>query len=93
MSYASTDYNIGINMSCKKDLDIEKLSKLLSGIEGAEDYLVGAGYYFDVDKPEYTKEYGEYCGQLLHKYFRIPIITTFGPAPCSFMQTSPGHSG
>lgn len=64
MSYASVDYNIGINMSCKKDLDIEKLSKLLSGIEGAEDYLVGAGYYFDVDKPEYTKEYGEYCGQL-----------------------------
>lgn len=64
MSYASTDYNIGINMSCKKDLDIEKLSELLSGIEGAEDYLVGAGYYFDVDKPEYTKKYGEYCGQL-----------------------------
>ena len=63
-SYASVDYNIGINMSCKKDLDIEKLSELLSGIEGAEDYLVGAGYYFDVDKPEYTKEYGEYCGQL-----------------------------
>ncbi len=65
MSYASADYNIGINMSYKKDiLDIEKLSKLLSGIEGAEDYLVGAGYDFDVDKPEYTKEYGEYCGQL-----------------------------
>lgn len=64
MSYASTDYNIGINMSCKKNLDIEKLSELLSGIEGAEDYLVGAGYYFDVDKPEYTKKYGEYCGQL-----------------------------
>lgn len=64
MSYASTDYNIGINMSCKKDLDIEKLSKLLSGIEGAKDYLVGAGYDFDVSKPEYTKEYGEYCGQL-----------------------------
>ena len=64
MSYASTDYNIGINMSCKKDLDIEKLSKLLSGIEGAEDYLVGAGYDFDVRKPKYTKEYGEYCGQL-----------------------------
>lgn len=64
MSYASADYNIGINMSCKKDLDIEKLSELLSGIEGAKDYLVGAGYYFDVDKPEYTKEYGEYCGQL-----------------------------
>lgn len=64
MSYASVDYNIGINMSCKKELDIEKLSELLSGIEGAEDYLVGAGYYFDVDKPEYTKEYGEYCGQL-----------------------------
>lgn len=64
MSYASVDYNIGINMSCKKDLDIEKLSKLLSGIEGAEDYLVGAGYDFDVDKPEYTKEYEEYCGQL-----------------------------
>ncbi len=64
MSYASVDYNIGINMSCKKDLDIEKLSELLSGIEGAEDYLVGAGYDFDVDKPEYTKEYGEYCGQL-----------------------------
>lgn len=64
MSYASVDYNIGINMSCKKDLDIEKLSELVSGIEGAEDYLVGAGYYFDVDKPEYTKEYGEYCGQL-----------------------------
>ena len=64
MSYASVDYNIGINMSCKKDLDIEKLSKLLSGIEGAEDYLVGAGYDFDVDKPEYTKEYGEYCRQL-----------------------------
>lgn len=64
MSYASTDYNIGINMSCKKDLDIEKLSELLSGIEGAEDYLVGAGYDFDVDKPKYTKEYGEYCGQL-----------------------------
>lgn len=64
MSYASVDYNIGINMSCKKDLDIEKLSELLSGIEGAEDYLVGAGYDFDVDKPKYTKEYGEYCGQL-----------------------------
>lgn len=64
MSYASVDYNIGINMSCKKDLDIEKISELLSGIEGAKDYLVGAGYYFDVDKPEYTKEYGEYCGQL-----------------------------
>ncbi len=64
MSYASVDYNIGINMSCKKDLDIEKLSELLSGIEGAEDYLVGAVYYFDVDKPEYTKEYGEYCGQI-----------------------------
>ena len=64
MSYASVDYNIGINMSCKKDLDIEKLSELLSGIEGAEDYLVGAGYDFDVSKPEYTKEYGEYCGQL-----------------------------
>ena len=64
MSYASADYNIGINMSCKKDLDIEKLSKLLSGIEGAEDYLVGAGYDFDVSKPEYTKEYGEYCRQL-----------------------------
>lgn len=64
MSYASADYNIGINMSCKKDLDIEKISELLSGIEGAKDYLVGAGYYFDVDKPEYTKEYGEYCGQL-----------------------------
>ena len=64
MSYASVDYNIGINMSCKKDLDIEKLSELLSGIEGAKDYLVGAGYYFDVDKPEYTKKYGEYCRQL-----------------------------
>lgn len=64
MSYASTDYNIGINMSCKKDIDIEKFSKLLSGIEGAEDYLVGAGYDFDVSKPEYTKEYGEYCRQL-----------------------------
>lgn len=64
MSYASVDYNIGINMSCKKDLDIEKLSELLSGIEGAKDYLVGAGYDFDVSKPEYTKEYGEYCGQL-----------------------------
>lgn len=64
MSYASVDYNIGINMSCKKDLDIEKLSKLLSGIEGAEDYLVGAGYDFDVRKPKYTKEYGEYCRQV-----------------------------
>lgn len=64
MSYASADYNIGINMSCKKDVDIEKFSKLLSGIEGAEDYLVGAGYNFDVSKPEYTKEYGEYCRQL-----------------------------
>lgn len=64
MSYASVDYNIGINMSCKKDLDIEKISELLSGIEGAEDYLVGAGYDFDVDKPEYTKEYGEYCRQV-----------------------------
>ena len=64
MSYASTDYNIGINMSCKKDIDIEKFSKLLSGIEGAEDYLVGAGYDFDVSKPKYTKEYGEYCRQL-----------------------------
>ena len=64
MSYASVDYNIGINMSCKKDLDIEKLSELLSGIEGAEDYLVGAGYDFDVRKPKYTKEYGEYCRQL-----------------------------
>ena len=64
MSYASVDFNIGINMSCKKDLDIEKLSELLSGIEGAKDYLVGAGYDFDVSKPEYTKEYGEYCGQL-----------------------------
>lgn len=64
MSYASADYNIGINMSCKKNLDIEKLSELLSGIEGAKDYLVGADYYFDVDKPEYTKEYGEYCRQL-----------------------------
>lgn len=64
MSYAAADYNIGINMSCKKDIDIEKFSKLLSGIEGAEDYLVGAGYDFDVDKPKYTKEYGEYCRQL-----------------------------
>lgn len=64
MSYASTDYNIGINISYKKDIDIEKLSKLVSGIEGVDDYLVGAGYDFDVDKPEYTKEYGEYCGQL-----------------------------
>lgn len=64
MSYASTDYNIGINMSYKKDIDIEKLSKLVSGIEGVDDYLVGASYDFDVDNPEYTKEYGEYCGQL-----------------------------
>lgn len=64
MSYASADYNIGINMSCKKDIDIEKLSKLVSGIEGVDDYLVGAGYDFDVDKPKYTKEYGEYCRQL-----------------------------
>lgn len=64
MSYASTDYNIGINMSYKKDVDIEKLSELVNGIEGVDDYLVGAGYDFDVDKPEYTKEYGEYCGQL-----------------------------
>lgn len=64
MSYASTDYNIGINMSYKKDIDIEKLSKLVSSIEGVDDYLVGAGYDFDVDKPKYTKEYGEYCGQL-----------------------------
>lgn len=64
MSYASADYNIGINMSCKKDIDIEKFSKLVSGIEGAEDYLVGAGYDFDVRKPKYTKEYGEYCRQL-----------------------------
>lgn len=64
--YASADYNIGINMSYKKDIhiDIEKLSKLVSGIEGVDDYLVGAGYDFDVDKPEYTKEYGEYCRQL-----------------------------
>lgn len=66
MSYASADYNIGINMSCKKDIniDIEKLSKLVSGIEGVDDYLVGAGYDFDVSKPEYTKEYGEYCRQV-----------------------------
>ena len=64
--YVSTDYNIGINMSYKKDIhiDIEKLSKLVSGIEGVDDYLVGAGYDFDVDKPEYTKEYGEYCRQV-----------------------------
>lgn len=66
MSYASADYNIGINMSCKKDIniDIEKLSKLVSGIEGVDDYLVGAGYDFDVRKPKYTKEYGEYCRQV-----------------------------
>lgn len=64
MSYASPDYNIGINMSCKKDIDIEKLTKLVSGIEGVDDYLVGAGYDFDVSKPKYTKEYGEYCRQL-----------------------------
>lgn len=66
MSYASADYNIGINMSYKKDIhiDIEKLSKLVSGIEGVDDYLVGAGYDFDVSKPEYTKEYGEYCRQV-----------------------------
>lgn len=66
MSYASTDYNIGINMSYKKDIhiDIEKLSKLVSGIEGVDDYLVGAGYDFDVTKPKYTKEYGEYCRQV-----------------------------
>lgn len=64
MSYASADYNIGINMSCKKDVDIEKVSELLSGIEGAKDYLVGADYDFDVSKPEYTKEYGEYCRQV-----------------------------
>lgn len=65
MSYASTDYNIGINMSYKKDIDIEKLSKLVSGIEGVDDYLVGASYDFDVDNPEYTKEYGEYCRKLI----------------------------
>lgn len=66
MSYASTDYNIGINMSYKKDIhiDIEKLSKLVSGIEGVDDYLVGASYDFDVRKPKYTKEYGEYCRQV-----------------------------
>ena len=66
MSYASADYNIGINMSYEKDIhiDIEKLSKLVSGIEGVDDYLVGAGYDFDVDKPKYTKEYGEYCRQV-----------------------------
>lgn len=66
MSYASADYNIGINMSYKKDIhiDIEKLSKLVSGIEGVDDYLVGAGYDFDVRKPKYTKEYGEYCRQV-----------------------------
>lgn len=66
MSYASADYNIGINMSYKKDIhiDIEKLSKLVSGIEGVDDYLVGAGYDFDVREPKYTKEYGEYCRQL-----------------------------
>lgn len=64
MSYASTDYNIGINMSYEKDIDIEKLTKLVSGIEGVDDYLVGASYDFDVDNPEYTKEYGEYCRQL-----------------------------
>lgn len=64
MSYASTDYNIGIGMSYKKDIDIEKLTKLVSGIEGVDDYLVGAGYDFDVDKPKYTKEYGEYCRQV-----------------------------
>ena len=66
MSYASTDYNIGINMSYKKDthIDIEKLSELVSGIEGVDDYLVGAGYDFDVSKPKYTKEYGEYCRQV-----------------------------
>lgn len=66
MSYASADYNIGINMSYKKDIhiDIEKLSMLVSGIEGVDDYLVGAGYDFDVRKPKYTKEYGEYCRQV-----------------------------
>ena len=66
MSYASVDYNIGINMSYKKDIhiDIEKLSKLVSGIEGVDDYLVGAGYDFDVREPKYTKEYGEYCRQV-----------------------------
>lgn len=66
MSYASADYNIGINMSYKKDIhiDIEKLSKLVSGIEGVDDCLVGAGYDFDVRKPKYTKEYGEYCRQV-----------------------------
>lgn len=64
MSYASADYNIGINMSCKKNIDIEKFSKLVSGIEGVDDYLVGAGYDFDVRKPKYTKEYGEYCRQV-----------------------------
>ena len=64
MSYASTDYNIGINMSYKKDVDIEKLSELVNSIEGVDDYLVGAGYDFDVDNPKYTKEYGEYCRQL-----------------------------
>ena len=65
MSYASRDYNIGIDMSYKKDIDIEKLTKLVSGIEGVDDYLVGAGYDFDVDNPEYTKEYGEYCRKLI----------------------------
>lgn len=65
MSYASTDYNIGINMSYEKDIDIEKLTKLVSGIEGVDDYLVGASYDFDVDNPEYTKEYGEYCRKLI----------------------------
>ena len=81
-------------MSCKKDIDIEKFSKLLSGIEGAEDYLVGAGYDFDISKPEYTKEYGEYCRQLYddsEDVSQMFLITRIAPAAAFFMPASDAY--
>lgn len=61
MSYEKKNYNIDVNITPEGgEMSNDTIVDAINSISGVKDYDVTKTYYFDVDDPDMTKEYGDY---------------------------------
>lgn len=61
MSYGTKNYNIDVHITPEDgEVSNDTIVDAINSINGVKDYDVTKTYYFDMDDPDTTKEYGEY---------------------------------
>ena len=61
MSYGKKNYNMDVNITPEGgEMSNDTIVDAINSISGVKDYDVTKTYYFDVDDPDMTKEYGDY---------------------------------